>query len=260
MKTVTFFGDWHGNTEYAINALEWSDRWSRKVHVGDFGFWPGSDGRYFLEDVNGALEDLETPLYVVPGNHENWPELRLGSEEYEFTHYEDGFMVSTEYPMIRVVDRVNVWDWDGVTFAALAGANSIDYQHRKIGRSWWPEESPTVDHVNRLADLAAGRDVNVLVTHDAPSSAIEKMGLYPAHRVTGWSDEALEYAAKSAHVVELARARLNPDIQYCGHHHVSRCAFVGGVRENATRVQILGDDSGPYEFNRANLAISPGLL
>lgn len=81
--TVVAIGDWHGNTSYALKSLQHIiDTYSQAylVHVGDFGFWdtnivfsnrdPKPQG--FVYEVNKILEDNDTYLYVVMGNHEKY--------------------------------------------------------------------------------------------------------------------------------------------------------------------------------------------
>lgn len=247
MSTIIFFGDWHGNTYFALDALAAAQTVAPHadlVHVGDFGLWDGSNGRRYLSAVNAALGSRV--LYVVPGNHEFWPGLELGHKAFGYTAVDEyRFLRSRKYSQIRVSPRTNYWEWDGTRLASLAGANSIDFESRREGMSWWPEESPTADHVRVLVDDVAGRAVDVLVTHDAPAAAIRELDLYPAGRNSGWSPEALSYAHRSAETVELARQHLTPTIHVCGHHHVRRTCIVDG-----TRVEILADDSFTITANR----------
>lgn len=43
---IALAGDWHGNTRWALHALEAAARQGcdTVVHLGDFGLWPGHDG------------------------------------------------------------------------------------------------------------------------------------------------------------------------------------------------------------------------
>jgi len=249
---VSAFGDWHGSGGYAVHALSIAGLLrpeARFVHVGDMGLWPGSVGDNYLRDVNHAVDTYGQDLYVVPGNHEHWPSLCIGSALGFDDSDEDGFLVTPHYPRLHVAPRVNTWEWDGLLYASLSGANSIDFQHRTEGRSWWPEESPTDDHVDALVDAVDGRRVDVLFTHDAPLDAIEALNLYPSGSNHDWSPQAIAYARESSRVVASARSRLLPRIHVCGHHHVRRSCLIDG-----TQVVILSDDgAGSMRGNRLDI-------
>lgn len=252
METICF-GDWHGNAQFAADALDAARRagHAHLIHVGDFGLWPGRTGKRYLDAVSEALGD--SVLHVVPGNHEYWPGLTLADRTFAFASIDpDGFLQSRRHPAIRVCPRINYWQWEGTRFAALAGANSIDFEHRHEGVSWWPEEAPTQRHVDELVQLVGDRGVDVLVTHDAPADAITALGLYSKDRQAGWSDAALAYANKSAVIVATARDALEPAVHVCGHHHVRQTGVVGG-----TRVEMLADDSGTLRNNRIEISKNP---
>ena len=248
---VSLFGDWHGNIHFATRAITAATHNSpdaHLVHVGDFGLYPSDFGHLFLTEVDQLLH---TPIYVIPGNHESWPHLRIGSD-LGFTELDDdGFLYTPLYPNIRVSTRAHTWQWHDRLFAALTGANSIDFQHRKEGRSWWPEESPTTAHVDDLAEQVDTRHVDVLITHDGPHEAIQAANLYPPGRDNGWSDMALEYANESAKVVGQARNRLMPTLHVCGHHHIRRSVPIDG-----TTVEFLADDTGSLLYNRLDVTLT----
>ena len=251
---ITIFGDWHGNTHFAQRALSVASLLrpdSHLLHLGDFSLWPGDYGARYLHEINDALS---TPLLVVPGNHEYWTEIYLGSTVFGFSDLDDnGFLYTPRYPNIRVCERTAVWSWDGITLAALAGANSIDFQHRTKGKSWWPEESPTMAHVDQLDAHVNGRPIDVLATHDAPSDAVRALNLYPPETQADWSTAAITYASESADVVEAARRRLRPRIQACGHHHVRKTCVL-----DDTTIELLADDSNrSIRGNRLDLNLTP---
>lgn len=245
------FGDWHGNTDFAIPAIVAATNANpdaHLIHVGDFGLYPTDFGPTYLSTVSDLLD---RPIHVIPGNHEHWPSIQLGSE-LGFNDFDDnGFFYTPRYPNIRVSPRAHTWKWGGKLFAALTGANSIDFQFRKLGVSWWMEESPTFNHVDELVNLVDNRPVDVLITHDAPHEAIHAGNLYPPGRNTGRSDAAMQYANESARVVGQARNRLLPKVQVCGHHHTRRSVFIDG-----TIVEFLADDSGSLFANRLDIEVA----
>lgn len=247
---VCVFGDWHGNVRFAGRALSTAGLLhprARLIHVGDFGLYANDFGHRYLSEVDRLLK---VPLHVVPGNHEQWPSLRIGSELGFDGHDDDGFLRTPRYPNIRISPRAHVWQWGEHLLAAVTGANSIDFEHRKEGVSWWREESPTSEHVDELVGLVDRRQVDVLITHDGPFEAIEAANMYPPARNTGWSAAALAYAGESAEVVGQARNRTLPTLQVCGHHHVRRSISI-----DSTVVEFLADDSaGSIRGNRLDIS------
>jgi len=87
MTNIMCFGDWHGNTSYAIKSLKDSiEKYpdSYLVHQGDFGF---TDTRIYTQktnslgdielrgyvyEINKYLDSIDKNIYVVLGNHENY--------------------------------------------------------------------------------------------------------------------------------------------------------------------------------------------
>ena len=71
--------------------------------------------------------------------------------------------------------RGEVFDIAGTTVLAMGGAASNDRQYRKEGRSWWPEEIPSEEEMDRCrASLdRVGWKVDCVVTHEAPAALAE---------------------------------------------------------------------------------------
>lgn len=222
--SAVLFGDWHGNQLYAnaaLQAVAAIDTQVPRVHVGDFGLYPEDrDGSEFLLIVDLVARRQDVIIRVIPGNHEDWSHLVFGDEAFGFSSVDEcGFWRSETFPSIRVAPRYLVWEEQGRRFACLSGAASIDYQFRVPGRSWWPQELPSQEDVDALVDLAGSTQIDVLITHDAPTSAIEKLALYPPSRPSGWSSSALEYARISSDLVDQLCGRLAPALHVCGHFH-----------------------------------------
>ena len=88
MVSITSFGDWHGNAKYALEALENAvEKYPESyfIHQGDFGFTDTNiykhkkgtlsdiELRGYVNEVNQFLESVNKDMYVVLGNHENYP-------------------------------------------------------------------------------------------------------------------------------------------------------------------------------------------
>ena len=155
-------GDTHGNTNAALQAVDWTRDRGMKiiVQVGDFGLWDHKkDGVKFLDTLNERLRLRGVKMHVVGGNHENWDRW----EWYVANNPKDyhGFTYLRSH--IRIAPKVHTWGWNGKKCLMVGGAVSIDKQWRKAGESWWANEVLTWDEVE--AAKAVG-PVDYLFTHD----------------------------------------------------------------------------------------------
>src|SRR5262245_22342917 len=78
---VLVAGDWHGNREWAINVLMRvpqllaGEQRRLVLQLGDFGIWPGAEGRRYLGSVTAVLDRVDAELWFIDGNHEDFSEL-----------------------------------------------------------------------------------------------------------------------------------------------------------------------------------------
>jgi hypothetical protein len=161
---VGIAGDWHGNTAWAvravgkISALLPRDGPRVILQLGDFGIWPGRDGREYLSRLDAALDAASADLCFVDGNHEDFPQLaglRPGP---------DGRERVTE--RIWHLPRGCRWRWHGRDWLALGGAVSLDRAVRTAGVDWWPEEEITRRQAASVIDAGPA---DVMVTHECPA-------------------------------------------------------------------------------------------
>lgn len=267
---VVCFGDWHGNTEFALEQLERTKSHisdSYFVHVGDFGIWglpydtdmlqvagdelvekldaAKNTEEYrkvlddyevltgFVHEVDKWLKNNDQILYVVLGNHENYLELndsfgfsgfyvnegkiehgriRTWGDHHEvvepFPAFDgQGFITSPLYSNIRIIPRTHYWEWGGVKFASLGGANSIDKGYRVLGLSWWEEEEITAKQVESLNGVHA----DVLITHDCTAETAKKL-----HRDFQENAPSSQSALWVGEAQKITGAR----IVVSGHHHM----------------------------------------
>jgi len=165
---IGFLGDTHGDPAWVSKGLIQanSDGCDHVVQVGDFGIWPGDNGRTFENKVADLVETNKMPLYIVPGNHDCYDIIELLPVDPE-----TGWLMWR--PNVWVAPRGLVWTWGGVRFGALGGAVSVDSDRRVEGVSWWPQEAITYGQVQHLLDNAGARGVDILVVHDTPQGAHE---------------------------------------------------------------------------------------
>jgi hypothetical protein len=157
---VGIAGDWHGNVAWATRAVRQICRSGPRVilHLGDFGIWPGREGRDYLFRLDAALAAASAELWFVEGNHDDFTQLaRLPPGP-------DGREQVTE--RIWHLPRGYRWRWGDRDWLALGGAVSLDRAVRTAGVDWWPEEEIT----RRQAEsVIAGGPADVMVTHECPA-------------------------------------------------------------------------------------------
>lgn len=173
---VAVAGDWHGNGYWASRVIKEaaSAGASLLLQCGDFGIWPGSEGRDYLAEVDQACRDAGLQLWFVDGNHEWFPWL------LQQPVAEDGLRHLTD--TVAHIPRGHRWSWHERTWLGLGGAVSVDRPERREGSSWWLEEEITVEEADRV--IHAGR-ADVVLAHDCPAGV--PLGLPPLP--TAWGSE-----------------------------------------------------------------------
>ena len=211
---VLFAGDWHGNIGWVQKVLPFIRRSAPGLrtilHVGDFGFWPERQGKGFLGAVDywSAKAGIEHIL-VTPGNHEHWPML---TERFAASPGEAVQMSAVTWALPRGF-RFSI---GGRTLLSFGGAASVDFEDRRLGRDWWPEEMPT----DRDVELAiAGGPVEILITHEAVNGGTPAVDQILTENPQGWGDEALDYAARSRGLVTRVWDAVHPEVLVHGHLH-----------------------------------------
>lgn len=215
-EQIAFAGDWHGNKQHALDTIDaLADRGIRMlIHCGDFGVWPGRGGRHYVRDVNDRLAIRGMSLMVCPGNHEDWDVLDrvpLNGNRVGMLRY--GIPAGTPSEIFYLA-RGARWTWQGIQFAALGGAVSIDREFRRLGghnRTWWPQEACRPADIERLA---AGGPADVLVCHDRPISAPLPL------QTPGWVPPYLR-AESDDHrrLIQDAVDAVTPRVLVHGHYH-----------------------------------------
>ena len=135
------------------------------IICGDFGgLWDGGPKDwYWLDWLSGKPF---TTLFV-DGNHENFDLLRKYPKEQW-----NGGVVQKITPHVIHLCRGEIFNLQGKTFFAMGGAESTDKMFRKEGLSWWKEEMPSREEMERaIAALEQNHwRVDYVITHCAPRS------------------------------------------------------------------------------------------
>ena len=174
------------------------------IICGDFGLvWNGSDRE--LHWRNWLTEKPFTTLWI-DGNHENFDRL------YQFPLTQKfGGDVREIAPGIFHLARGQVFTIDGRTFFCMGGARSLDKAFRTEHVSWWKEEMPSPEEMERaVAALEAHNwTVDYVLTHCAPRSIQTLLAPWAGN------DPAVSF-------LENVRAKLEFKRWYFGHYHIDR--------------------------------------
>lgn len=240
---MLIIGDSHGHAGMLGRAIALAGRigadevWS----VGDFGIWPGRNGRGFLDSAEYDAAHAGILVRVVPGNHDDYDQI---NEALARTH--DGWAYLR--PHVAVARRGHVHTIHQTRIMCLSGAASIDGpggiwgQARGPGNGWWPEERITEEEAAQAcANIdAAGGGVEMMVCHDIPD----------AEAVVGQADFPLgeEVRQRIRQVAEHGRTPL----LLAGHWHRHLDRTVDGRREI-----ILSADVRPDQAQWAVVDIMP---
>ena len=135
------------------------------IICGDFGgVWYGNEkDNYWLN----WLEKKNFTTLFVDGNHENFAAL----SQYDECSWNGG-KVQFIRPSVIHLMRGYVFDLEGMKIFAMGGARSSDRMYRKVDVSWWREEMPNAEEIQRARQNLAINDnqVDIMITHDAPQS------------------------------------------------------------------------------------------
>lgn len=228
---VALAGDWHGNTRWAQEAIRNLAQFGIKriYHLGDFGIWPGDQGRRYLDHVNATAKHFGVDIWVTPGNHEDYDQIDRATPLLQW--------VASN---IALIPRGSRWQDAGRTFVSLGGAPSIDFEARTEGVSWWRGEMITLAEAEAVA---ADGHADVMLAHDAPdngTAAVQAIINTPPER-NPWSTAGLSYAAEGRSLMTLAVEGVKPKLFAHGHFHAPDDTGPTG----GTRYLSLGCDGQP---------------
>lgn len=202
---IAFAGDWHGNLQWAREAIQYAAREGAEtiLHLGDYGY---DFLHSYREGVESALRRAKLTLQFVDGNHENFTWL------HQRPIGEDGRRQITR--RVHHLPRGFRWEWDGLRFLALGGAFSVDRENRELNKSWWAEETITDKDI---AEATAGGPADVLVSHDCPGGSYIPGLQRTAHY---FSQSALLQANDHRHRLRKVVDVVQPRLFFHGHYHI----------------------------------------
>lgn len=232
-KTIAFAGDWHGVTMATRRVITSAKEQGAThiLHTGDFGIWNTQGTQLFLKDINLRLVHNNQILYLVDGNHEEFPHLY---DEKQFPIQPDG--TRRIRSNIFHLPRGFRWTWDDVSFLALGGAYSIDRNFRQLNSSYWEEETISDEDVARAIQ---GGTADILISHDSPADSPnpvtdDPLSQHNAMRFFGMT----HLNASNEHRLQLQKVTdiVDPVIIAHGHYHKFR---VSHHKRQTTGTQVM---------------------
>lgn len=205
MKSI-IAGDWHGNLRAAVSVIDdaVTDRCKRVFQVGDFGVPFNSDPWYF-DKISEYAVQKGVKVYFIDGNHENFNLIEEWVEHFD--RDENGHILICDN--LYYIPRGTVWeDEDGLTYAVMGGAASVDRQWRAKGYDWFEEEMITPQDVLNLHTNIAGRKIDVFLTHDCSDDTPWGFVLIP---------DPQSYLNRK--VIDALLETINPTLHFHGHMH-----------------------------------------
>jgi hypothetical protein len=230
---IAIAGDWHANTDHAVEAILHAGRRHADVlvHLGDFGY--NFTGAY-LDALESALASQDLVLGFVEGNHENFDWLLSQPTA------PDGLRPVRE--RIVHLPRGLRWQWGTVRALAVGGAYSLDQFLRVEHKSWWPQELITGDDVRSIGDAGPA---DVMFCHDCPAGiSVPTM----QRRTRGYPDVVVQESERNRVRLRAIVDQVRPRRLWHGHfHHRYQSLLDGG--DYRTVVDGLGRDKDPIDNN-----------
>ena len=162
-------GDLHGDLErFEDRAVKRLKKGDTLIVLGDFGFlWSGDRAE---QKRLKWLAKRRYRILFIDGCHENFDLLR----DYPIEDFLGGRARHIGGNLYYIL-RGSILNIEGKKLLCFGGAESWDKEDREEGVNWWRSELPTSDELERCAEnlLAAGGEVDYILTHDAPLQLLE---------------------------------------------------------------------------------------
>ena len=141
------------------------------IICGDFGFiWDDSPKERAAREKIGSMKF--TTLFV-DGCHENFDLLNKFPEEELF-----GGKVRRICGNLLALERGYIYELDGYSFFAFGGGQSANAEERIDAHSYWEEEMPSAEELDRGLENLKKHDnaVDYIITHEPPASIKDFLG------------------------------------------------------------------------------------
>lgn len=139
------------------------------IVLGDFGvmFSDTEQQRDSLEYIS----ELSYNVAFIDGNHENFDYL---NKQEVCTKW--GNKVHKLADRCFHLIRGNIYRIEGHSFLCFGGATSVDKEYRVLGSTYWNEELPNREDINRLEkSLGSGKCIDYVLTHTCSNITLDRM-------------------------------------------------------------------------------------
>lgn len=206
-EMICITGDTHGEYNELLSRMYNNQikKGDTAIVCGDFGFvWNDPYHRYFISKLTAE----NFTIAFVDGNHEDFDLL----ETYPVTYWNGGKVHKIAENIYHLM-RGQRFVIEGKSFFTMGGAYSVDKEMRTEHISWWSQELPS-DNDYKTAEMTLkkyGYNVDYILTHTLPQSAIHYLGLVPCPQdaeLTGY--------------FEWLKRNLKFKMWFSGHFHMNR--------------------------------------
>jgi predicted phosphodiesterase len=194
----------------------------------------------FIGDIHGHKYELESILRNLPDDVTSTiqvGDLGVGFGQGEYWHYSlDQAFIAANARWIRgnhdspaICKSMTSWIQDGTVqndTMYIGGAWSIDYKHRHAGISWWEDEELSIPQLQQCIDVYNITTPKIMVTHDCPYIAAERMFLSKNLGIGGKH----QFATRTATALQTMFDSHKPDLWIFGHWHKTTDTTIEGTR------------------------------
>lgn len=177
-KMLYLTGDMHGILNiHKLSGTNWPEQklLSKNdylIILGDFGLiWNPKETdkeRYWLD----WLDNKPFTTLFIDGNHENFDRLCKFPEVDMF-----GDSVGRVSESVFHLKRGKIYTINNFSIFTFGGGLSVDKEYRTPGISWWPQEYPSREEIDRALDNLSrvGWSVDYVFTHTGPKTVVDEM-------------------------------------------------------------------------------------
>lgn len=231
MNQTYLIGDTHGMTVMLESAITKLYRYEKAtiqndifIVLGDFSanFWLDAKDNRFKRWVNLTMENCNSTLFAIRGNHEQRAELvaRANPVKWHKEFFCNGYVwVEDNFPRIKyAMDGGGIYNINGYSALVLPGAYSVDKWHRLAnGGRWFPQEQMSKEekaHIEYLIQQR-GNKFDLILSHTCP------ILFQPTDLFIGGIDQSMVDSSMERWLQTIEN-KVNYKLWAFGHYHANR--------------------------------------
>lgn len=184
------------------------------VVLGDGGFlWYDDPYSYFEGELIRLLDSylyrLNSKLIVVPGNHENYHIIYdcLPKKEVSENTLKGSFREISPY--IVYTERYGDYIIENKSILVLGGALSLDREIRTPNRTWFQEETYSIEDKNTIMSFIRNNEYDYVFAHTCPDVILKQI----------YGQDGLWYRDGNSEFYSKLMNYISPKIWFFGHLH-----------------------------------------